>query len=90
MSESELLARTFEALGGGPTWRELQLVGDAVRESGDEEALKALESAADDRQAFTALTELAVASGASGFEALNLIVEVLNPSAHAALRRGRE
>jgi hypothetical protein len=32
---SELLAKAFSALGPAPTWRELELVGQALRDSED-------------------------------------------------------
>jgi hypothetical protein len=78
---SELLARAFGALGPGPSWRELELVGDAVRQSGDEDALAAL-----NLDEFDALSATAVAAGSNGYVALELVTEVADPGAHAALR----
>ena len=68
---SELLARAFAALGPAPTDRELALVADAVRNSGDEEAIAALEADYDD-PAWKELDAVAIESGASAFVALDL------------------
>jgi hypothetical protein len=65
---NELLARAFAALGPNPTDRELALVADAVRSSGDAAATAALEAPLDDDE----LDAVATASGASGFTALDL------------------
>jgi hypothetical protein len=40
---NELVLMAFRALGSGPTWRELELAADAIRESGDEQALALFE-----------------------------------------------
>lgn len=75
---SELLARAFAALGAAPTWRELELVAETLRESGDEEAIELLRAGVGGDE-FEALTELAEASGASGFVALDLVTVFANP-----------
>jgi hypothetical protein len=82
---SELLERAFVALGPGPKPRELSLVAETLRKSGDEEAIAALEAAADLGDAFEALVELAEASGVRPFTALDLVREFSNPG-HNVLR----
>jgi hypothetical protein len=82
---STLLERAFKALGPAPSQREVELVAQALRDSEDEEALAALEAAWGNREASDALTELALASGSSGFVALDLGVEVFNPGGNYAL-----
>ena len=69
---NELLARAFAALGPNPTDRELGLVADAVRNSGDEEAIAALE--ADDDAAWQKLVAIATENGANGYTALDFRV----------------
>jgi hypothetical protein len=86
---NELLERAFVALGKAPTYRELALVAETIRESGDEDALAELDAAAWDRDASAALGELALASGSSGFVALDLLVEVANPGGSAPRRSRR-
>lgn len=83
---SELVERAFGALGSAPSWRELELVADTLRASGDDDATAALKAAGGDGTAFAALAELAVESGSSGFVALDLATEMANPNAHSALR----
>ena len=78
---SELIERAFRALGSAPTWRELELVADTLRASGDEDAIAALTD-----PDLEALANLAAASGSSGVVALDLATEFGNPDAHAALR----
>lgn len=75
---SELLAQAFGALGTGPTWRELELVAETLRGSGDEDAIGMLEAGIGGEE-FEALTELAAASGSSGFVALDLVTAIANP-----------
>ena len=67
---SELLEGAFRALGPGPTRRELELVADVLRESGDREALDML---AGDPEA---VAQLADANGSHGLVALDLQVVV--------------
>lgn len=85
---SELLSRAFAALGPGPTWRELELVASTLRESGDEEAI-ALLGAGVDGDEFKGLTELAAASGSSGFVALDLATVFANPG-ESPVRESRD
>lgn len=75
---SDLLARAFDALGAGPTDRELELVAETLRRSGDEEAIAVLEAELGS-DGFRALAELASASGSSGFVALDLVTAYDNP-----------
>jgi hypothetical protein len=75
----ELLERAFAALGPAPSWRELGLVADTLRASGDGDVLEALEAAASGGQEFDALVELAREVGSSGFVALDLVTEIVNP-----------
>jgi hypothetical protein len=86
---SELLARAFGALGDSPSYRELALVAEAVRESDDEEALEVLEAALEDGLRDSALDELALASGSSGFVALDLLTEFFTPGGSAPRRSRR-
>jgi len=83
---SDLLKRAFGALGPAPSWREVELVAETLRISGDKATTRALEGALADRKAFAALAELASAAGANGFTALDLTTEFQNPDAHASLR----
>jgi hypothetical protein len=82
---SNLVEAAFEALGSGPTGRELVLVAAALRESGDE-----LVAALFDEQAygpgFDRLGEIAERARAGGFVALDLYVEIVNPGALAEAR----
>jgi hypothetical protein len=64
---SELLERAFAPLGAGPTQREVELVAEALRDSEDDDAFAALEASITNQEASDALTELALASGSSGF-----------------------
>lgn len=78
---SRVLAEAFRALGDAPTNRELALVRSALDRSGDDEALDALDAAAeavgqDDNAAFDALVALAESSGSSAFVALDLVTEL--------------
>jgi hypothetical protein len=77
---TELAVAAFEALGAGPTRRELALVARALRESGDEETV-ALFAEPFSKDGWSRLAELAEQAGASGFVALDLYVEVANPGA---------
>jgi hypothetical protein len=52
-----------------------------IRDSRDEDAIAALEASITDREASAALDELALASGSSGFVALDLKTEFFNPGA---------
>jgi hypothetical protein len=54
-------------------------VAEALRSSGDEEAIGALEAAANLGDALEPLVELAEASGVGPFTALDLVVEFSNP-----------
>lgn len=83
---NELLERALVALGPAPSHRELELVAETLRASGDEEAIAALEAAADLGDAFEALVELAEASGVGPFTALDLVTEF--STGHARLRAG--
>lgn len=85
---SELLSRAFAALGPGPTWRELELVAETLRESGDEEAIELLRAGVGG-EAFAALVKLAEASGASGFVALDLATLFANPG-ESPVRESRD
>jgi hypothetical protein len=82
---TELLSRAFAALGAGPTQRELELVAQALRDSEDDDTVAALEAAITDREAADTLTELALASGSSGFVALDLKTEFFNPGADGSM-----
>jgi hypothetical protein len=75
---SELLARAFAALGPGPTERDLALVAESLRSSGDEDALAILEAGIGCAE-FEALAELASVSGSSPFVALDLATAFANP-----------
>jgi hypothetical protein len=79
---TELVVAAFEALGPGPTRRELALVARVLRESGDEETV-ALFAEPFSEGVSSRLAELAEQAGASGFVALDLYVEVVNPGAIA-------
>jgi hypothetical protein len=68
---SELIAEAFEALGEGPTSRELDLVAAALEDEHD-----AFWLAASDRAAFAALAEVALEHGSSGFVALDLVTVI--------------
>jgi hypothetical protein len=59
-----LLEQAFRVLGKGPSRRELGLVADTLRSAG-EDVVAATEN-------FDELAEIALASGASGFVALDL------------------
>jgi hypothetical protein len=72
---TDLVRLAFRALGDGPTWRELELVADAIRESGDEPALALFEGWG----TFDALVAVAEEAGAGGLVALDLLTEVSNP-----------
>jgi hypothetical protein len=72
---SDLVLMAFRALGDGPTWRELELVADAIRESGDAQALALFEG----WDTFDALVAVAEEAGAGGLVALDLLTDVLNP-----------
>ena len=72
---TDLVRLAFRALGDGPTWRELELVADAIRESGDEQALALVEG----WDTFDALVAVAEEAGAGGLVALDLLTEVSNP-----------
>jgi hypothetical protein len=61
-------------LGRGSTWRELELVADALRS--DAEACGTVCAAADSMTAWKALADDAEAAGSSGFVALDLMVEL--------------
>jgi hypothetical protein len=78
---SELLERAFQALGPGPSQREVVLVAQAIHDSEDQDAISALEATLDDDEAWHALVNLAQASGSSGFVALDLKAEFFNPGA---------
>jgi hypothetical protein len=86
---SELLERAFGALGPAPTYRELVLAVATIRESDDEEAIGMLEAALEDGLRASALDELALASGSSGFVALDLLTEFSNPGGSAPRRSRR-
>jgi hypothetical protein len=68
---SELIGKAFEALGEGPTSRELDLVAAALEDEHD-----AFWLAANDRAAFAALTQVALEHGSSGFVALDLVTVI--------------
>jgi hypothetical protein len=68
---SELIGKAFEALGAGPTSRELDLVAAALEDEHD-----AFWLAANDRAAFAALAEVAAENGSSGFVALDLVTVI--------------
>jgi hypothetical protein len=81
-----VLGLVFAALGPHPTRRELVLVAQAIRDSGDEEAhaLFGASSVPDpdpvfDHEACTRVQELADRAGVDGFVALNLYTEVTRP-----------
>jgi hypothetical protein len=69
--EIELVGKAFEALGGGPTSRELDLVAAAFEGEAD-----AFWLAANDRAAFDALAEVAAKNGSSGFVAFDLVTVI--------------
>ena len=72
---TDLVRLAFRALGDGPTWRELELVADAIRESGDEQAL-ALFAGWD---TFDALVAVAEQAGTGGLVARDLPTEASKP-----------
>jgi hypothetical protein len=57
----------------GPTRRDIGLVADTLIEAG---AVREIEAAAHDHQAFRALAELAEAAGSNGLVALDLVTRV--------------
>jgi hypothetical protein len=69
-----LLRRAFEALGPGASSREIKLVGDTLRASGDDETLKVLKEAAGHGAAWEELADFAEEIGAGSFVALDLVV----------------
>lgn len=84
---SDLLGAAFTALGAAPSAHELELVGRALREAGDEQVLKLMERAAAEidadapyRPAYTEVGAIAQAAGADPFTVLDLLVEVTNPN----------
>ncbi len=79
---SDLVFAAFQALGRGPTRREVELVAKALRESGDEEALAPFQPLGGeyfDHEACSAVTEIAERAGAGGLVALDLYTEVIRP-----------
>ena len=72
---SELLERAFAALGPGPTYRELRLVAETLREADDEETTALLE----DADAIDKVQDIAVEQGAGAFTALDLVCAFANP-----------
>jgi hypothetical protein len=80
---TELAVAAFEALGPGPTRRELALVARTLRDSNDEETLALFSEPEAYGDGYRRLVELAEKAGASGFVALDLYVEVANPGAIA-------
>jgi hypothetical protein len=83
---TDLAFAALGALGPAPTGAELALVAKALRDSDDEETLALFY----DQQAYgdgsNRLVELAERAGTSGFVALDLCVEVVNPGALADVR----
>jgi hypothetical protein len=81
---SELVFSAFQALGMGPSKREIALVAKAIRESDDEEALALFRVGSEpepvfDHVACAAVTEIAERAGAGGLVALDLYTEVIRP-----------
>lgn len=79
---SGLLFSAFQALGAGPSRREIATVARALRESGDEETLalfRPLEGENFDREACAAVSEVAEQAGAGPFVGLDLYTEVTRP-----------
>jgi hypothetical protein len=81
---SDLVFAAFQALGMGPSKREIALVAKAIRESEDEEALALFRAGSQpdpvfDRVACAAVTEIAERAGAGGLVALDLYTEVIRP-----------
>jgi hypothetical protein len=76
---TELLRKSFYALGADASPREIKLVADTLRASGDTPTLRVLEAAADDLRAFEALCRVADEAGAYGFVALDLVMAYRNP-----------
>jgi hypothetical protein len=84
---TELIEKAFTALGPSPTWSERILVAEALRNSGDEETIEALECAGALGEDLDPLADLAIACGSSAFVALDVVTEFNNPGAHAHLVR---
>jgi hypothetical protein len=80
---SGLLFSAFKALGPGASRREIAMVADALRESGDEEVLALFRPPGGeyfDHEACAAVTEIAEQAGAGGFVGLDLYTEVIRPA----------
>lgn len=81
---SDLVFAAFQALGMGPSKREIALVAKAIRESEDEEVLALFRAGSEpepvfDRVACAAVTEIAERAGAGGLVALDLYTEIIWP-----------
>jgi hypothetical protein len=71
---SELVLAAFQALGPGPSWREVALVAASLRESNDRKVEGLLSPEGRDR-----CCEIADEAGANRFVALDLAVAFHNP-----------
>jgi hypothetical protein len=79
---TELLHAAFHALGPAATRREVALVAQALRESGDDATLamfRPLDGAYFDRESCAAVTEVAERAGAGGFVGLDVYTAVIRP-----------
>ena len=79
---SGLVFNAFRALGPGATRREVALVAEALRESGEEEVLALFRLPGCDyfdHEAYAAVAEIAERADAGGFVALDLYTEVIRP-----------
>ena len=84
---SALLLNAFRVLGPGPSRREIALMAEALRESGDVEVGPLLDYA-NNRDLWERCNALADEAGAYGFVALDLVLAFHNPEAFAKLVSG--
>ena len=83
---SRMVFAAFQALGPAATKREVELVAEAIRASGDREALELFGAGSEpdpdppfDHEACEAVTEIAERAGAGGLVALDLYSAVIRP-----------
>ena len=89
---SDLLFAAFKALGMGANHREITLVANALRASGDAEVRELLGSwpPNDHREAWDRLKSIVEEAGAGGLVALDLATAFQNPDAFAHLMGPRD
>jgi hypothetical protein len=80
---SELLSAAFKALGMDADRREITLVANALRASGDAEVQALLGIWPDDREGWDWLVSIASEAGAGGLVALDLATAFQTPGAFA-------